>query len=100
MKFAPIALAAAALLALHIPAEATIFQSISGTGFTTETTSVVNLYLLPAATAGSSVASYSVLITVSGFSNIGTINFATPVNIVHVPVGFARLLQPVSRMGR
>ena len=79
MKLAPIACAAAALLALHAPSWADTFQSVSGTGFTTETTSVINSFLTPQAPAGSTVASYSVLSTANGFSNIGTISFAVPI---------------------
>lgn len=79
MKFASIALAATALVALQFPAQAATFQALSGTGFTTETTSVVNSYLTPTAPAGSSVSSYSVLSTASGFANTGTISFAAPV---------------------
>jgi len=79
MKFAPIAVAAAALLSLLTPSEAATFQSVSGTGFTTETASVTNLYMTPLAPAGSSVASYSVLSTAAGFLSTGTISFAAPV---------------------
>jgi PEP-CTERM motif len=79
MKFAPIAVAAAALLSLHTLAEAETFQSVSGTGFTTETTSLANSYLTPLAPAGSSVTSYSVLSTAPGFLSTGTISFAAPI---------------------
>lgn len=79
MKFAPIAIAASTLLSLHALSEAQTFQSLSGTGFTTETVSLANSYLTPLAPAGSSVASYSVLSTATGFSNTGTISFAAPI---------------------
>jgi PEP-CTERM motif len=79
MKFAPIAIAAAAFVSLHTLSEAATFQSVSGTGFTTETASLANSYLAPVAPAGSSVTSYSVLSTATGFSNTGTISFAAPV---------------------
>ncbi len=79
MKFASITLAAAALVSWHLPSEAATFQALSGTGFTTETTSVESSYLTPLAPAGSSVASYSVLSTASGFSGIGMISFAAPI---------------------
>jgi PEP-CTERM motif len=79
MKFAPIAVAASALLSLHTLSEAATFQSVSGTGFTTETTSLVSSYLTPLAPAGSSDASYSVLSTATGFLNTGTITFAAPI---------------------
>jgi PEP-CTERM motif len=79
MKFAPIAIAAAALLSVHAVSEAATFQSLSGTGFTTETASLAGSYLTPLAPAGSSDASYSVLSIASGFSNTGTISFAAPI---------------------
>ena len=79
MKFAPIAVAAAALLSLQTPSEAATFQSVSGTGCTTETASVTNLYTTPLAPAGSSVVSYSVLSTAAGFLSTGTISFVAPV---------------------
>jgi hypothetical protein len=79
MKFAPIAIAASTLLSLHALSEAQTFQSLSGTGFTAETVSLANSYLTPLAPAGSSVASYSVLSTATGFSNTGTISFAAPI---------------------
>jgi PEP-CTERM motif len=79
MKFAPIAIAASALLSLHAVSEAATFQSLSGTGFTTETASLAGSYLTPLAPAGSSDASYSVLSTASGFLTTGTINFAAPI---------------------
>jgi len=79
MKLAPIALIAAALLALNTPSQATTFASASGPGFTTETTSVVNSFLTPLAPPGSSVANYSVLSTAPGFSTSSTIGFAAAV---------------------
>jgi hypothetical protein len=79
MKLSQIAIAAAALLSLHSLSEAATFQSVSGTGFTTETASLANSYLTPLAPAGSSVTSYSVLSTATGFSTTGTISFAAPV---------------------
>ena len=79
MKFAPIAVAASALLSLHSASEAATFQAVSGTGFTTETVSLVTSYLTPVALAGSSITSYSVLSTATGFSNTGTISFAAPI---------------------
>jgi PEP-CTERM motif len=79
MKFAQIAIAASALVSAHALSEAATFQSVSGTGFTTETASLANSYLTPLAPAGSSVASYSVLSPATGFSNTGTISFAAPV---------------------
>ena len=79
MKFAPIVAAAAALVSLHTVSEAATFQSVSGTGFTTETTSVVNAFTTPLPPAGSTVASYSVLSTAPGFLSTGTISFAAPV---------------------
>jgi hypothetical protein len=79
MKFAPVAIAASALLSLHALSEAATFQSLSGTGFTTETASLAGSYLTPLAPAGSSDASYSVLSTASGFLTTGTIIFAAPI---------------------
>ena len=60
MTFAPIAIAASAVLSLHTLCEAATFQSVSGTDFTAEPT-------------------YSVLRTATSFSNTGTIGFAAPV---------------------
>jgi len=79
VKLARIAVAAAALVSLYPLSEAATFQSIWGTGFTTETASVVNSHLTPVAPAGSSIASYSVLSTAADFANTGTISFAAPV---------------------
>ena len=42
MKVAPIAFAAAALVSLQTLSEAATFQSVSGTGFVTETALLVN----------------------------------------------------------
>lgn len=70
---------AVALAGLHAAASADTFSAVSGTGFTTETTSVFNQYLAPMAPAGSSVSSFSVLSTAAGFSSTGTISFAAPV---------------------
>ncbi|HEY5321583.1 MAG TPA: PEP-CTERM sorting domain-containing protein [Caldimonas sp.] len=79
MKFASIAVAAAALLSLPALSNAETFQSVSGTGFTTETTSLPNAYLTPVPPAGSTVASYSVLSTLAGFTSVGTISFGAPI---------------------
>ena len=79
MKFAPIALMSAALVALSTPSWGAIFEAAAGPGFTTEFITVSGSYLTPMATAGSSVASYSVLSTAAGFSTSGTISFAAPV---------------------
>ena len=79
MKFASIAVATAALLSLHPLANAETFESVSGTGFTTETTSLPNAYLAPLPPVGSTVASYSVLSTLAGFTSVGTISFVAPI---------------------
>jgi len=79
MKFASIVVAAAALLSLHTLSRAETFESVSGTGFTTETTSLPNSYLAPLAPAGSSVTSFSVLSTAAGLLSTGTISFAAPI---------------------
>jgi hypothetical protein len=79
MKFASIALAAAALLSLHTLSKAETFEAVSGTGFTTETTSLVNAYLEPLPPAGSTVTTYSVLSTLPGFLSTGTISFDAPI---------------------
>ena len=82
MKFAPLALAAAAIFAFHAPAEALTFSAVPGmnsTGFTTETSSIGNQYLMPIPPLGSTTTSYSVLSTNPGFSSVGTISFAAPV---------------------
>ena len=73
------AAAAVALIALQGVASAATYTSFSSgaTGFTTETTSVLNQYLMPLAPAGSTVASYSVLSTMAGFSSTGTLSFGT-----------------------
>ena len=55
MKFASIALAAAALLSLHTLSNAQTFEAVSGTGFTTQTTSLPNSYLAPLPPAGATV---------------------------------------------
>ena len=94
MKFAPIAVAAAALLSLQTPSEAATFQSVSGTGFTTETTSVTNLYTTPLAPAGSSVVSYSVLSTAAWLSEHGDDQLCRAGHVVHVPVGLSGFVQP------
>ncbi len=73
------AVAASALLSLPHRSEAATFQSVSGTGFTTENATLVGSYLTPAAPAGSSITSYSVVSTAAGFSNTGMISFAAPV---------------------
>lgn len=75
--FAPFTVAAV-LVALHGAASADTFSAVSGTGFTTETTSALNQYLMPLAPAGSTVSSYSVLSTANGFASVGTIAFAAP----------------------
>ena len=79
MKFAPIAIAAAALVALPTLSSAETFEHFSAPGFVTETTSVVDSYLMPVAPVGSTVASYSVLSPSSGFSDTATVNFASPI---------------------
>lgn len=79
MKILHAAGIAAALIGLQGVASASTFQALSGTGFTTETTSVANQYLMPLAPAGSTVTSFSVLSTASGFSSTGTLTFAAPV---------------------
>lgn len=77
MKFAPFAIAAVALFSLPTISSAETFQNLSAPGFTTETASVVDSYLMPLAPAGSTVASFSVLSPAAGFSNTATINFAS-----------------------
>jgi hypothetical protein len=79
MKLAPIAIVSAALVGLNTPSWAATFEAVPGLGATTEFTTVVNSFLTPVATAGSSVASYSVLSTAAGFPTSGTISFAAPV---------------------
>jgi hypothetical protein len=75
-----IAAAAAAVFAgLSSPAFAESFSALSAPGFTTETTSLVDQYLMPEAPAGSTITSYSVLSTAAGFSTTGTLTFAAPV---------------------
>lgn len=70
---------AATLIGLQGVASANTFEALSGTGFITETTSVVNKYLKPLAPVGSTVGSFSVLSILSGFATTGTITFAAPV---------------------
>ncbi len=70
---------AAALVGLHAAASAATYGALTGTGFTTETGSSVNQYLMPIAPAGSSISSFSVLSTAAGFSPTGTLTFASPV---------------------
>jgi len=79
MKLAPIAIISAALVGLNTPSRAVTFEAIPGLGAPTEMTTAVNSYLTPVATAGSLVASYSVLSTAAGFLTSGTLNFAAPV---------------------
>ncbi len=82
MKFSPLAFAAAAFLALPAIAQADSFAALSSsnsTGFTTETSTIGNQYLMPIPPAGSTISSYSVLSTNPGFSSVGTISFAAPV---------------------
>ena len=93
MNFAKPLAVAAALIALQGAASAATFSSVAGTGFTTETSSVTNSFLMPAAPAGSTVTSYSVLSTMAGFSSTGVISLRRAGNLVHVPVGLARLVQ-------
>ena len=75
------AAAVAAVFALQGVAFADSFSSFSSgaTGFTTETESVVNVFLKPMAPAGSTLSDYSVLSTDSGFSTTGTLTFAAPI---------------------
>ena len=72
---------AAALVALQGVAFADTYSSFSSgaSGFTTETESVVNAFLKPMAPAGSTVSSYSVLSTASGYSATGMLTFAEPI---------------------
>jgi len=79
MKLAPIAIMAAALAASNTQSWGATFGPVSAPGFTTEVVTVLNSFLTPVATSGSSVASYSVLSTAAGFSTSGTISFAVPV---------------------
>ena len=79
MKLAPIAIMAAALVAVNTPSWGANFGAVSAPGFTTEAKMVLNSFLTPVATSGSSVASYSVLSTAAGFSTSATISFAAPV---------------------
>src|SRR4051812_33030879 len=79
MKLAPTAIMAAALAALSTPSWGATFEAVPGLGATTEFTTVLNSFLTPVATSGSSVASYSVLSTAAGFLTSGTISFAAPV---------------------
>lgn len=73
------AAAAVAVACLHGAASAQTFVALAAPGFTTETTSVVNQFLMPSAPAGSTVTSFSVLSTSSGFSTSATLTFAAPV---------------------
>ena len=92
MKVAPIAFAAAALVSLQTLSEAATFQSVSGTGFVTETALLVNSYLTPKTPAGSSIASYSMLSTAAGFPN-GHDQLRRPRHGFHLSLGISGLLQ-------
>jgi hypothetical protein len=69
-------LVSAALAASACAASAQTFVALSSPGFTTETTSLGDNYLKPIGPAGSTVATYSVLSTNSGFFSTAVVNFA------------------------